>query len=164
LSNCAIAGVCESLRNFAMAIMGPGHDVLPETPPAEADKGRRAHLVHQLFDSLRGHSQHNGPVCRPSPAPILRRYGRQSCSKGVSGDLGGWLTRRFSRGARLCSVLGSLPGFLRFSPRLLAAGAHFFFESSVLRLRVACLSTQHSRMTLEQLLRLSVCYEPLCSL
>jgi hypothetical protein len=29
------------------------------------------HLVHYLFDFLPGHSQHDCPVCRPSPAPIF---------------------------------------------------------------------------------------------
>jgi hypothetical protein len=28
-------------------------------------------------------SQHDRPASRPSPTPILRRYGLQSCSKGI---------------------------------------------------------------------------------
>ena len=77
-SGCAIAGV------------------LPETP-AQADNGRQAHLVHYLFDSLRGPSQHDRPASRPSPAPVLsrNRNGSQSSSKGVSGEQQ-WL--------RLCSL------------------------------------------------------------
>ena len=38
--------------------------VAPEAP-AQAHNGRQAHLVHYLFESLRSHSQHDGPVSAP---------------------------------------------------------------------------------------------------
>ena len=54
---------------------------VPEAP-AQADNDWQAHLVHYLFDALRGHSERDRPVCRPSPAPVLSRDDRQSCTKG----------------------------------------------------------------------------------
>jgi hypothetical protein len=45
---------------LSLAIAG----VVPEAP-AQADNGWQAHLVHYLFDSLRGASQHVGPASRP---------------------------------------------------------------------------------------------------
>ena len=105
--------------------------VLPEAP-AQEDIGRQAHLVHCLFDALRGHSQHYRPVCRPSPAPILSRYCRQSCSEGVSGEklsriddivifhlfveLSWLLSCRSKRGTRLLS-LASWAAYAGLAPR-----------------------------------------------
>ena len=59
--------------------------VVPEAP-AQTDNGSQAHLVHCLFDFLRGPSQHDRPVSRPSPGPVLSGDGFQSCSKGVRGE------------------------------------------------------------------------------
>ncbi len=78
----------------ACAIAG----VVPEAP-AQADNGRQAHLVDCLFDSLRGHSQHDRPASRPSPAPVVSWNGFQSCNKEVRGEQQ-WLRRRLTRGAR----------------------------------------------------------------
>jgi hypothetical protein len=39
-----------------------------QNPPAQADNGRQAHLVHYLFESLRRPSQHDCPACHPCPA------------------------------------------------------------------------------------------------
>jgi hypothetical protein len=49
----------------------------------QADNGRQENLVHLLFHSLRGPSEHDRPANRPSPAPIVRRDRFQSCSKGA---------------------------------------------------------------------------------
>ncbi len=46
--------------------------VVPEAP-AQADNGRQAHLVHYLFYSVRGTSQHDRPASCPSPAPVVGR-------------------------------------------------------------------------------------------
>jgi hypothetical protein len=74
--------------------------VVPEAH-AQEDNGRQAHLVHYLFDFLRGPSQHDRPASRPSPAPVLSRDGFQSCSKGgVSGEQQRLRLRSLPRGAR----------------------------------------------------------------
>ncbi len=61
------------------------------------------HLVHYLFDSLRGPSQYARPVSRQSPAPVVGRKGSQSFSKTVFGEQR-WLCRQsLTRGA--CPLL-----------------------------------------------------------
>ncbi len=54
--------------------------------PAEVDNDSQTHLVHYLFDCLRGPSHQDGPVSLPSPGPILHRNTLQRCSKVVSGE------------------------------------------------------------------------------
>ncbi len=44
--------------------------VVPDAPD-QVDNGRHSHLVHYLFDSLRGPSQHDRPASCPSPAPVV---------------------------------------------------------------------------------------------
>ena len=91
--------------------------VAPEAP-AQAHNGRQAHLVHYLFESLRSHSQHDGPVCRPSPAPFVSRKGSQSCGKGVCGDER-WLRRRsLNLGPCPLQATNSVPQISHGSSRL----------------------------------------------
>jgi hypothetical protein len=106
--------------------------------PAQADKGRQAHLAHYLFDSLRGPSQHDRPASRLSPAQVLSGDGFQSCSKGgVSGEQRWLRLRSLPRGARPLFLCSRLLAFLGFptSPSLL--GSRHFFEAHCLSVRVA---------------------------
>ena len=101
--------------------------VVPEAP-APADKGRQAHLVQYLFDSLQGPSQPDRPSSRPSPAPVLSKNGSQSCNKGVSGEQQWLRLRSLPLGARPLLLRRTLLAFLGFplSPACLAAEINFF--------------------------------------
>jgi hypothetical protein len=95
--------------------------------PDQADNGGQEHLVHYLFDTLRGPSQHDRPASRPSSAPVLSRDGFQSCSKGgVSSEQRLVRLRSVLRGTRPLFLRSGLLGFLGFplSPSLLAC-RHF---------------------------------------
>ena len=95
--------------------------VVPEAP-AHSDNDSQEHLVHYLFDFLRGPSQHDRPSSRQSPAPVVCRDVFQSSSKGTSGDQLWLCLCIFLRGGRpipLC-IRPSLLGLLGFplSPSL----------------------------------------------
>jgi hypothetical protein len=107
-------------------------------PPAQADNGRKAHLVDYLFDFLRGPSQHDRPASHPSPAPVVSRDGFQSSSEGVS-DEQRWLRlRSLPRGACPLLLRSRLLAFLCCASLLkLFASATFWKRGKISEMREA---------------------------
>ncbi len=63
------------------------HRIVPEAP-AQVHNCRRSYIVHCLFDSLRGHSHHDGPVCHPSVVheDYLTAFSRNGSQGGIVTD------------------------------------------------------------------------------
>jgi hypothetical protein len=123
--------------------------VLVPEAPAQADNGWQAHLAHYLFDSLRRPPQHDRPVSRPSPAPVLSRDGSQSSRKGVSGEQRCLRRGSLTRGARpLCLRCGLLA---------------FLYCSSALRLFVGASVLKRGRISeMQEALPKRICYLRVC--